>query len=109
MRLRFAEEQVQNVPEQSGIFYLWDERYLVYVGRTAPRTGLREELMHALAAAMADDMSVTHFTYEETRVPKTRAAEELRRHFEQWGSLPRYNGASGDGDIRRERREEVRR
>jgi hypothetical protein len=54
-------------------------------------------------------MAVTHFTYEQTRTPKTRAAEELRQHFEQWGSLPRYNSASAAGDIRRGRREELRR
>jgi hypothetical protein len=93
MRLRFAEQDVQNVPEAAGIFCLWDHEHLVYVGRTAPRTNLRAELHHALTMAMAEDMSATHFTYEVTNVPKTRAAEELREHFARWGSLPRYNEA----------------
>src|ERR1041384_3812887 len=48
MRLHFAEQHVQNVPETPGIFCLWDNQHLVYVGRTAPRSNLRAELHHAL-------------------------------------------------------------
>ena len=91
MRLHFAEQDVQNVPEASGIFCLWDNQHLVYVGRTAPRSNLRAELHHALTMAMAEDLCATHFSYEVTHAPKTRAAEELREHFERWGALPRYN------------------
>jgi len=109
MHLQFVEKHVQNVPEQPGIFCLWDERYLVYVGRTAPRSHLRGELMHALTMAMVDDMAVTHFSYEVTATPKTRAAEELRRHFEQWGRLPRYNSAPSQHDAWRGVRTELRR
>lgn len=94
MHLRFVPESVQRVPEQQGIFCLWHHAHLVYVGRTAPRSTLRAELDHALTMAMAEDMSATHFTYEVTSAPKTRAAEELRDYFERWGSLPRYNEAT---------------
>jgi hypothetical protein len=93
MRLPFVEQDVQDVPEAPGIFCLWDNQHLVYVGRTAPRSNLRAELQHALMMAMAEDMSATHFTYEVTNLPKTRAAEELREYFARWGSLPRYNEA----------------
>jgi len=93
MNLRFEDKHVQAVPEQSGIFCLWDHAHLVYVGRTAPRSNLRAELNHALTMAMADDLSCTHFSYELTATPKTRAAEELRDYFERWGALPRYNEA----------------
>jgi hypothetical protein len=41
--------------------------------------------------AMVEDLSCTHFSYEVTPQPKTRAAEQLRDHFERWGALPRYN------------------
>jgi hypothetical protein len=91
MRLRFNEQYVQSVPESPGIFGLCDNRHLVYVGRSAPRSNLRAELRHALTVAMAADLSATHFSYEVTNTPKTRAAEELREHYERWGALPRYN------------------
>ena len=91
MNLRFTEQHVLQAPQQTGIFCLWHHASLVYVGRTAPRTTLREELHHALKVAMAGDMSATHFTYEVCNAPKTRAAEELRDYFARWGSLPRYN------------------
>jgi hypothetical protein len=91
MNLRFTQKYVHQVPDAPGIFCLWHHANLVYVGRTAPRSTLREELRHALTVAMAGDMSATHFSFEETRTPQTRAAEELRDYFERWGSLPRYN------------------
>ena len=91
MNQRFEDKHVQSVPEKSGTFCLWDHAHLVYVGRTAPRSDLRAELDHALTMAMAEDMSCTHFSYEVNATPKTRAAEQLRDHFERWGALPRYN------------------
>lgn len=93
MHRRFEDKHVQLVPEQPGVFCLWDHAHLVYVGRTAPRSTLRAELDHALTIAMAEDLSCTHFSYEVTSTPKTRAAEELRDYFERWGTLPRYNEA----------------
>lgn len=91
MRQRFASEDIKHVPEEPGIFFLFHDRDLVYIGRTAPRNGLRTELEHALRIAMADDMHATHFTYELTKSPKTRATEELRDYYETWGRLPLYN------------------
>jgi len=108
MNLRFTEKYVLMAPEDPGIFCLWQHANLVYVGRTAPRTNLREELRHALTVAMAGDMTATHFTFEVTRTPKTRAAEELRDYFERWGSLPRYNEsapAHHEGALQRAGRE----
>jgi len=93
MNLRFEDKHVRSVPKKPGTFCLWDHAHLVYVGRTAPRSDLRAELDHALTMAMVADMSATHFTYEVTNTPKTRAAEELREHFQRWGALPRYNEA----------------
>ena len=98
MRLRFSEHYVQSVPESPGIFCLWDNQHLVYVGRSAPRSNLRTELHHALTVAMAADLSATHFSYEVTNAPKTRAAEELREHVERWGALPRYNESGRRAD-----------
>src|SRR5205085_10734027 len=91
MRLRFSEHYVQAVPEAPGIFCLWDSQHLVYVGRTAPRSNLRAELHHALTMAMDDDLCATHFTYEVTSDPKTRAAVQLCEHFVRRRALPRYN------------------
>jgi len=93
MHLRFDDQHVQQIPQESGIFCLWNHALLVYIGRTAPRSNLRAELQHALTIAMAEDMCATHFTFEVTPSPKTRAAEELRDFLERWGSLPRYNQA----------------
>jgi hypothetical protein len=106
MRHRFVAEDVQNVPEEAGIFCLFQDRDLVYIGRTAPRAGLKSELQHALRMAMADDMHATHFTFELSTAPKTRASEELRAFYETWGRLPLYNRPHG---VAFQQRSELRR
>ena len=107
MRQRFTDEDVQTVPDESGIFSLFQDRDLVYIGRTAPRTGLRTELQHALHVRLADEgVEATHFTFELTKSPKTRAAEELREYFETSGRLPLYNRPPG---IDLQQRAEMRR
>ena len=95
MRVRFTTEEIQKVPEESGIFSLFQEQDLVYIGRTSPRTNLKGELQHALKMAMADDMMASHFSFEQTVSPKTRATEELRSYYEAWGRLPLYNRPHG--------------
>ena len=95
MRSPFNAEEIQNVPEESGIYCLFQEQDLVYIGRTAPRTTLKGELQHALKMAMADDMLASDFTFEQTASPKTRAGEELRSYYEAWGRLPLYNRPHG--------------
>jgi len=52
MRTPFNAEEIQKVPEEAGVFCLFQEQDLVYIGRTAPRTNLRTELHHALKMAM---------------------------------------------------------
>ncbi|MEA3192863.1 MAG: hypothetical protein QOD26_1196 [Betaproteobacteria bacterium] len=95
MLVPFTEKEVMKVPQEAGIFSLFQERDLVYIGRTAPRSNLRADLLHALAVAMADDMLASHFTYELTPTPKTRASEELRSYYATWGRLPVYNQPHG--------------
>jgi hypothetical protein len=48
MRQRFADEDVQNVPEVSGIFKLYHEADLVYIGRTPPSSGLSSRCLSGL-------------------------------------------------------------
>lgn len=95
MQIPFTEDEVVKVPEEAGIFSLLQERDLVYIGRTAPRSNLRTELLHALSVARADDLLASHFTFELTKTPKTRATEELRSYYEAWGRLPVYNQPHG--------------
>lgn len=101
MHLQFVEQCVQAVPEEPGIFILWEHSLPVYIGRTAPRSNLRAELEHALTMTMLEDLSVSHFSFEVTPTPKTRAAEELRSYFERWGALPRYNERIPSRDLQK--------
>ena len=91
LRWRFDAETLRDVPEGPGVFTLWSGSDLVYIGRTEGSASLRER-----------DLQVTHFTWEVTVTPKTRAGDLLDSHLAKHGRLPRYNEA--DPEIAESRR-----
>ena len=85
LRWRFDAEVLRDVPEAPGVCTLWSGNELVYIGRTEGNTTLRDLLRSFLGAA------VTHFTWEVTVTPKTRAGDLLDSYLAKHGRLPRYN------------------
>jgi hypothetical protein len=87
LRWRFDAEVLRDVPEAPGVCTLWSGNELVYIGRTEGNGTLRDLLRGFLGAP------VTHFTWEVTVTPKTRAGDLLDAYLEKTGRLPRYNDA----------------
>lgn len=87
LRWRFDTETLRDVPESPGVCTLWTGNELVYIGRTEG-TGTLRELLRSLLG-----LPVTHFTWEVTVTPKTRAGDLLDAYLEKHGRLPRYNRA----------------
>jgi hypothetical protein len=85
LRWRFDAETLRDVPESPGVCTLWTGNELVYIGRTEG-TGTLRALLRSLL-----DVPVTHFTWEVTVTPKTRAGDLLDAYLEKNGRLPRYN------------------
>jgi len=102
LRWRFDAETLRDVPEGPGVFTLWSGSDLVYIGRTEGSASLRELLKACLAPVRERDLRVTHFTWEVTVTPKTRAGDLLDSHLAKHGRLPRYNEA--DPEIAESRR-----
>ncbi|MCD6044643.1 MAG: hypothetical protein K0R40_4246 [Burkholderiales bacterium] len=88
LRWRFDSETLRDVPEGPGVCCLWSGQELVYIGRTEGNTTLRDLLRSFLGAR------VTHFTWEVTVTPKTRAGDLLDVYLEKHGRLPRLNDAA---------------
>jgi len=85
LRWHFDAETLRDVPEGPGVCTLWSSHELVYIGRTEGNSTLRDLLRSFLGAR------VTHFTWEVTVTPKTRAGDLLDTYLEKYGRLPRYN------------------
>jgi hypothetical protein len=85
LRWRFDAEILRDVPEAPGVCTLWSGNETVYIGRTEGNRTLRDVLRQFLGAP------VTHFTWEVTVTPKTRAGDLLDAYLEKNGRLPRYN------------------
>ena len=64
---------VSAAPDTPGVYELWDDDELIYVGCTNGRT-LREELVHELLEAEA---RATHFSWEINFHPIDRVRELL--------------------------------
>ena len=79
-------------PEAPGVFELWDDDELMYVGATGgERPSLRKELVHEL---LERSSMATHFSWEITFEPARRSRELLAEYLLAHPHPPRLN--SGD-------------
>jgi hypothetical protein len=75
-------------PDTPGVFELWDEDELLYLGSTRRKETLRTELKRELAAHAAE---ATHFSWEITFHPEDRWRELLAEFETEHHRRPRLN------------------
>ncbi|TMH39247.1 MAG: hypothetical protein E6H54_21395 [Betaproteobacteria bacterium] len=76
-------------PDAPGVFELWDDDELMYVGETrGERPSLRKELVHEL---LERDSPATHFSWEITFDPASRSRELLAEYLLEHRHPPRRN------------------
>ena len=78
---------VSNAPDTPGVYELWEDDELVYVGATHGGT-LRQELVHGLLEAT---VSATHFSWEINFAPAERERELLAEYEAQHHHPPKLN------------------
>ena len=76
---------VSMTPDTPGVFELWDDDEVVFVGATR---GLRDELIHRL---LEDASDATHFSWEITYDPGARERELLAEFEHEHHRQPRLN------------------
>lgn len=74
-------------PDTPGVYELWDDEELLYVGATHGGT-LREELVHELYEL---DRDATHFSWEISFSPNARERELLAEYEAEHHQLPKLN------------------
>ncbi len=95
LKWKLEPEAIRAMPRTQGVFGLWDDEELVYIGTTERGVYLPEALEKPLKLKQQGLISASHFTWEITITPRGWSAELLRAHFKDHGVLPRYNRPAG--------------
>jgi len=94
LKWKFDPDSIRGTPKTQGVFGLWDEGTIVYIGATERNVFLPDVLRELLTLRRRGIIQATHFTWEITITPRSWAGELLRLHFNKFGSLPLYNQAT---------------
>lgn len=86
---RFTDAIVQGAPNITGLYALWQDGDLIYVGRAA---SIRERLVEHLQRRVCPcTEQATHYSWELSLQPVTREVELLEQFKKRHGRLPRCN------------------
>ena len=91
LKWKLDADAIRGTPRTQGVFGLWAENRIVYIGATERNVFLPDALRELLDLQRRGLIHATHFTWEITITPRSWAGELLRLHFNQHGALPLYN------------------
>lgn len=91
----FTVEHVAAAPATSGVYFLYRNARVIYIGVAVHGTGIRQELHNHLRGSYgAATQGASAFRYELTRDPVVAKHEYLRLHKAAYGGrLPACNAA----------------
>lgn len=86
----------EGAPDTPGLYALWEEGELVYLGRATYESTIRTRLLEHLAGNLCPCAAeATHYSWELSLQAGSREAQLLTEFHTQYGRLPRCNGAAG--------------
>jgi excinuclease UvrABC nuclease subunit len=86
---RFTPVIVHGAPENAGLYALWQDGEMIYVGRA---DSIRERLLDHLQGKLSTcTRGATHYSWELSLRPVNREAEVLDAFRKRHGRLPRCN------------------
>ena len=89
-RYPFTRGALAGAPADPGVYALFDNGELVYVGRAEPPSGIQARLLEHFFA-LREPSEVTHYSWEICRDPATRQTELIREHERRHVLPPRFN------------------
>jgi excinuclease UvrABC nuclease subunit len=82
---------VHGAPEHPGVYALWQDEEMIYLGRAVSiKKRLLEHLDRSESQCITD---ATHYTWELSLRPEQREADLLQEFYKRYGRLPRCNAA----------------
>jgi hypothetical protein len=91
-KYKLTRAMVDAAPGEQGLYALWEDEELIYVGRTSVNTTIRERLREHLARRLCPcTEKATHYSWELSLRPATREVETLEKILAEFGRMPRCN------------------
>lgn len=92
LRHRFTTWQISGAPAAPGVYLLWENDEVIYIGTTRGESSIRSRLQDHYARR-TQPHDATHFSWEITTRPREREAELLGEFHIANSRLPRCNDA----------------
>ena len=94
-RYSFNPVTISTAPKHQGVFWLWDEDELIFVGRTTGNATIRSCLTEHCAGDYGPcTQQATHYGWELARFPAGREAELVEDFAAEYKRLPRCHAAA---------------
>lgn len=91
-RHAFTRREINTVPSQPGVYALWRDRSVVFLGAAVGDRGLREELESRLTGIRAPSLIIpSEFQFEVTEQALSRLAQLLKEYAGERGDVPLGN------------------
>lgn len=91
-KYKLTRAMVNGAPDEQGLYALWEDDELIYLGRGSASATIRARLKEHLSRGLcpcADQ--ATHYSWELSLRPATREVEVLEECLAEFGRLPRCN------------------
>jgi hypothetical protein len=90
-RYRLTRAMVEGAPDDAGLFALWEDDELIYVGRATESATIRQRLDEHLERRHPCTTRATHYSWELSLRATARELELLQEHMAQFGRKPKCN------------------
>jgi len=87
-KYKLTRAMVEAAPSERGLYALWEDEELIYVGRGSIRERLSEHLNRRLCPCAE---KASHYSWELSLRPATREIEILEEFLARFGRMPRCN------------------
>ena len=93
-KYRFDKTTINGAPSDAGVYALYVEQELIYIGRAGLAGGIQSGLLEHYFG-LREPRDATHYAWEICRDPQQRQLQLLREFESGFLALPRYNRGSG--------------
>jgi hypothetical protein len=91
-KYKLSRIMVDAAPDEQGVYALWEDEELIYLGRASRVVTIRACLKRQLTRSLCPCAErATHYSWELSLRPATRELELLQDFLEQHGRMPRCN------------------
>jgi len=90
-RWPFTARLVADAPDSAGVFALWQDKELIYIGHAKGPGGLAKVLKDHLEGQHSCTRAATHYTWEIAMAPEERERQVLADYYQERKAFPRCN------------------